>query len=73
MTLQSTSLEESKLQIVLRPGQTEELATTDKKEAVLCNYKSIEQITDVATTICARDFKGFGTSGQKQNGVMEWK
>lgn len=39
----------------------------------LCNYSAIDKLTDIATTICARDFKGFGTSGQKQNGVIEWK
>ena len=50
-----------------------ESVTSRQMEAVLCNYKSIEKITDLATTICARDFKGFGTIGQKQNGVMEWK
>ena len=50
-----------------------ESAISRQMEAVLCNYKSIERITDVATTICARDYKGFGTSGQYQNGVIEWK
>ena len=43
------------------------------KESCLCNYTKIDRLTDIATTICARDFKGFGTSGQAQNGVIEWK
>ena len=31
----------------------------------------IERFTDVAATLMARDYKGFGNQGM--NGVIEWK
>ena len=33
--------------------------------------RKLEKITDVATTLMARDYKGFGN--QVTNGVIEWK
>jgi hypothetical protein len=53
--------------------QTEESPTEVKKVPVLCNYSSVEKVTNIARTICSRDYKGFGTSSQTQNGVIEWK
>lgn len=38
----------------------------------LMNYNRIEKIdNDVAKTLCARDYKGFGTGFDVQNGVIE--
>lgn len=38
------------------------------------NYRRIEETdTKVAKTLCARDYKGFGTGFDTQNGVVEWK
>lgn len=45
----------------------------EQKETVYCNYCGIERVTDVAKVINARDYKGFGTSVQTQNGVIEWR
>lgn len=36
------------------------------------NYKDVGKQLDTAKTIMARDYKGFGTSSEKQNGVIEW-
>lgn len=36
------------------------------------NYNRIEKVdNDVAKTLCARDYKGFGTGFDVQNGVIE--
>jgi hypothetical protein len=38
------------------------------------NYNTIEKINpDVAKTLCARDYKGFGTGWDTMNGVIECK
>ena len=73
LTCRLTNQGELARQTAFRQEQTEESATTNKKEAVLCNYSNVERVTDVAKTICSRDYKGFGTSSQTQNGVIEWK
>lgn len=67
------SREKSVLQTVSVQGQTEEFITDVQKVPVLCNYSSVEKVTNIARTICSRDYKGFGTSSQTQNGVIEWK
>ena len=36
------------------------------------NYREVGNEIDKAETIMARDYKGFGTSNEKQNGVIEW-
>jgi DNA-cytosine methyltransferase len=72
-TSRLTSREESTSQTASQLEQTEESATIGQKEVVLCNYKKIEKVTDIARTICSRDYKGFGSSSQTQNGVIEWK
>ena len=52
---------------------TQELATCGQTETVLlknqCN--DFERHTDIATTLMATDYKGFGN--QSMNGVIEWK
>lgn len=35
------------------------------------NYKRMNKITDIAKTLCARDYKGFGTGFDTMNGVIE--
>ena len=35
------------------------------------NYNKIDKKADIACTIMSRDYKGFGTSGETQNGVIE--
>ena len=38
----------------------------------MLNYNHVDKIgNDVAKTLCARDYKGFGN--QSMNGVIEWK
>ena len=37
------------------------------------NYKRIDKTTDLAKTLCARDYKGFGTGFDTMNGVIECK
>lgn len=73
MTLPLINQDASMSQTVLQRELIEESATTWQKEAVLlskCGSK-FEKITDVANTIKARDYKGFGNQGM--NGVIEWK
>jgi hypothetical protein len=47
-------------------------ANTNLKGAAYLNYRRIEQ-TDckLAKTLCARDYKGFGTGWDTMNGVIE--
>ena len=72
MTEQSVSQQKEKLQTVSRQDMTQELATCGQTETVLlknqCN--DFERHTDIATTLMARDYKGFGN--QSMNGVIEW-
>ena len=36
------------------------------------NYRKIDVVgVEVAKTLCARDYKGFGTGNETQNGVIE--
>ena len=52
-------------------GQTETLLP--RTNAIL-NYNHVDKIgNDVAKTLCARDYKGFGTGFDTMNGVIEWK
>lgn len=41
---------------------------------VYMNYKTVQKVNrSIAKTLCARDFKGFGTGFDTMNGVIEWK
>ena len=73
LTLQSTNQEQSTRQIVSRQDMTQESATLRQMEPVLlsCQGSKFEKFTDTATTLMARDYKGFGNQGT--NGVIEWK
>ena len=53
-------------------GRADEEALTDIVGILLSNQgKKFERRTDVATTLMARDYKGFGN--QAMTGVLEWK
>ena len=78
MTEQLTSQEKSKSETALRQdmmlesqicGQTETLSP----KPIYLNMKKIGKTNvDVAKTLCARDYKGFGTGFDTMNGVIEW-
>ena len=73
LTEQSANQLKEKSQTVSRQDMTQESATCGRTETVLlknqCN--DFERHTDIATTLMARDYKGFGN--QSMNGVIEWK
>lgn len=77
MTLPSTNQEESMLQTASVQEPTEASQTEVQREPVLSrqtchmNYKRIDKKTDIAKTLCARDYKGFGTGFDTMNGVIE--
>ena len=72
MTEQSTNREEEKSQIAYQQEQTEESATTDQRVLAYLNNKKIAKVdVKVAKTLCARDYKGFGTGYDTMNGVIE--
>ena len=53
---------------------TAEYRTLRAKEPGFLNYNRIEKTNvDIARAICSRDYKGFGTGFEVQNGVVEWK
>ena len=70
---QSISHSREKLQTVSRQDMTAEYQTCGQTETLLLSNqaKRIEKQTDIATTLMARDYKGFGN--QPMNGVIEWK
>ena len=73
LTEQSINRSEEMLQTASRQDMTQELVTCGQTETVLlknqCN--DFDRHTDIATTLMARDYKGFGN--QSMNGVIEWK
>ena len=62
-----------KLQTVSRQDMTAEYQTCGQTETLLLSNQAtqIEKQTDIATTLMARDYKGFGN--RPMNGVIEWK
>lgn len=57
---------------ILTDRQTDRLALA-RMNAML-NYNHVDKIgNDLAKTLCARDYKGFGTGFDIMNGVIEWK
>lgn len=73
MTEQSISHNREKLQTVSRQDVTVESQTCGQTETLLLSNQAtqIEKQIDIATTLMARDYKGFGN--QSMNGVIEWK
>lgn len=73
LTEQSISHNREKLQTVSRQDMTAEYQTCGQMETLLLSNQAtqIEKQIDIATTLMARDYKGFGN--QSMNGVIEWK
>jgi hypothetical protein len=65
--------EKEKLQTVSRQDTTQESQTYKQMAAALlsCKGEKFEKQIDVANTLLARDYKGFGN--QATNGVIEWE
>ena len=55
--------------------QSDSIGPGLSKQTVTCrmNYRRIDKFSDIAKTLCARDWKGFGTGFDTMNGVIEWK
>lgn len=73
LTEQSTNHSREKFQTVSRLDMTVESQICGQRETLLLSNQAtqIEKQIDVATTLVARDYKGFGN--QPMNGVIEWK
>jgi hypothetical protein len=73
LTEQSISHNREKLQTVSKQDTTAEYQTCGQTETLLLSNQAtqIEKQIDIATTLMARDYKGFGN--QSMNGVIEWK
>ena len=70
----SRTPEKLQSQTALKQSTTAESQTYKQKAAVYLNYRRIDKIgCKVAKTLCARDYKGFGTGFDTMNGVIEWK
>jgi site-specific DNA-cytosine methylase len=64
----------SKSRLVSAQDTTQELKSTISRQAAYLNYKRIEATNcSIAKTLCARDYKGFGTGFDTMNGVIEWQ
>ena len=73
LTEQSINRSKEKSQTVSRQNMTAEYQTCGQTETLLLSNQAtqIEKQIDIATTLMARDYKGFGN--QSMNGVIEWK
>jgi len=70
----SRTQEQLQSQTALKQGTTAESQTCKQTVAVYLNYRRIDKIgCKVAKTLCARDYKGFGTDFETMNGVIERK
>ena len=58
------------LQLV-ESGQLEDSMGRQYKETRYMNYERIDKQSDIAKTLCAKDYKGFGTGFDTMNGVIE--
>ena len=65
--------EQTKSQTVSQQEMTEAFQTEKQRVPVLLKNQGseLEKVTDIANTLMARDYKGFGN--QSMNGVIEWK
>lgn len=70
---QSINHNREKSQTVSRQDTTAGYQTCGQTETLLLSNQAtqIEKQIDIATTLMARDYKGFGN--QFMNGVIEWK
>ena len=71
-TSRLTNQEQLTEQIVSQQDTMQGSVIAKKKELVLLSHKGtkFERIINVANTLLARDYKGFGN--QNMNGVIEW-
>ena len=51
----------------------QQTAVSLKQYTCRMNYNRIDKFSDTAKTLCARDYKGFGTGFDTMNGVLEVK
>jgi hypothetical protein len=52
----------------------QESATSEVMVLAYLNYRFIAKVNcELAKTLCARDYKGFGTGFDTMNGVIRWK
>ena len=75
MTEQSINHSKEKLQTALRQDMTAEYQACGQTETWLLKDmgETADKQIDVAVTLRARDYKGFGTGFDTMNGVIEWK
>lgn len=73
MTEQSAIHNRETLQAALQQDMTAESQTCGRMETVLLKDQgaTLDKQIDIATTLRARDYKGFDNYGS--NGVIEWK
>ena len=73
LTEQSAIHSRETLQTASLQDMTAEYQTCGQMETLLLSNQAtqIEKQIDIATTLMARDYKGFGN--QPMNGVIEWK
>ena len=72
MTLQQVEVKNSGSHLAYAQDMTLELVNTKMKEPAYLNYKRIDKVNpDIAKTLCARDYKGYGTGFDTMNGVIE--
>ena len=73
LTEQSISHNREKLQTASKQDMTQESAICGQRETVLLKDQgaTLDKQIDIATTLRARDYKGFDNYGS--NGVIEWK
>lgn len=79
-TSQLTPHRDAQSLIAFLQEQTEESVAEGQRVQALSsttaalNYRRIDKVNlPVAKTLCARDYKGFGTGFDTMNGVIEWK
>ena len=74
MTCVSNIQESLNKQIVSKQDMTTESQTNKQKAPALLNYNICKEVdTELSLPIMARDYKGFGTGHDVQNGVIEWQ
>ena len=58
---------------MIAESQTNKQAAPELSKQYTChmNYNRVDEITDIAKTLCARDYKGFGTGFDTMNGVIK--
>ena len=74
LTLLSENQESLKPQTVSKQELMRESQTNKQMVLGYLNMNGYDKMNvDIATTLCARDYKGFGTGFNHMNGVVEWE